>query len=92
MLAGYALCLFAVYTTIPIVLERSSATLLNLSLLTSDFYALLSGLLIFGFAINPLYYAALVLVVTGLILYERQPPPVSVNLSPKVNGPSSANE
>lgn len=66
--------MFSVYSLGPIILARASATLFNLSLLTSDFYGLMAGLLIFSLDINPLYYGAFVIVILGLILYEHSPP------------------
>ena len=53
------------------------ATLFNLSLLTSDAWAIAAALLIFGQPLSPLYWPALALIAGGLVLYNRAPPPLA---------------
>ena len=71
LLVGFALCLFFLYSLFPVFLQAAGATPLNLSLLSSDFYALLFGIVLFGFEIHALYVVAFVMVVGGVALYER---------------------
>ena len=49
---GFALCLFCVYSLVPVFLAVAGATPLNLSLLSSDFYALLFGIILFDFEVS----------------------------------------
>jgi solute carrier family 35 protein F1/2 len=50
-LLGFAGCLFALYSLMPIVMERTSAASVNLNLLSADFYALLIGLFLFQYKV-----------------------------------------
>ena len=43
LLGVYVMSLFVIYSVVPMILMASGATFLNLSLLTSDFWALLFG-------------------------------------------------
>lgn len=52
LFALFAFCLFTMYTLVPVLLDFSSATFLNLSLLTSDVYALVAGMLLFSFKVS----------------------------------------
>ena len=70
LLAGFALCLFCVYTLVPIALEREGATFLNLSLLTSDVFAIVAGIFLFDYKMTALYIVAAILIVFGLIVYN----------------------
>ncbi|XP_031574432.1 solute carrier family 35 member F1-like [Actinia tenebrosa] len=72
---GFAVCLFLLYTLMPIALKISSAMVVNLSLLTADFYTLLLGLLLFKYKFSPLYFAAFSLVITGLVFYNSKSVP-----------------
>ncbi len=69
-MVGFAVCLWCVYALVPIMLERSGATFLNLSLLTSDVFAIVAGIFLFGFVPSLFYILAAVLIVAGLIVYN----------------------
>lgn len=43
LFAAESVCMFFIYTIMPVVLEMSSAAFLNVNLLTADFYAVLVG-------------------------------------------------
>jgi hypothetical protein len=43
----YNLCLFGLYVTVPLLIRATSASLLNLSMLTSDVYSVLFGIFLF---------------------------------------------
>lgn len=53
---AFAVCQYFYYTVMPVVMRLSSATVVNLSLLTSDLYTLLIGLLIFGYKVKCFLY------------------------------------
>eukprot|EP00958_Prasinococcus_capsulatus_P012198 scaffold1212_cov230-Prasinococcus_capsulatus_cf.AAC.2 len=80
-LSGYALCLFAFYGLVPLMLRSSSAAFFNLSLLTSDVWAVILRGTLFHHLVGPLYFVAAVVVTGGLILY---------NLAPEQTGSSNA--
>jgi drug/metabolite transporter (DMT)-like permease len=75
LMLGFAGCLFAMYSLTSVFLSHCDATLFNLSLLTSDAWAILASLVLFGQPIRPLYWPALALIVCGLFVYNRAPPP-----------------
>lgn len=52
LLIGFALFLFTLYSLVPILMRLSSATIFNLSLLTTDFYSLLFGLFLFHYKVS----------------------------------------
>lgn len=55
----------------------SEATLLNLSLLTTDLWSATFSILVEGIVPSPLFWVALVVVFLGIFLYEMGPSPVS---------------
>ncbi|KAK4419359.1 Solute carrier family 35 member F1 [Sesamum alatum] len=73
---GNTTACFMFYTLSPFVLKMSGATLFNLSLLTSDMWAVLIRVFIYKQQVNWLYYSAYVLVAVGIFIYsntERDP-------------------
>jgi len=76
-LLGFNGCLFGMYVAVPILLEVSSATFMNLSLLTADFYSLAVAMVLFGSKPSLLYFAAFVVIVSGLITYNIAGDPTS---------------
>ncbi|GAB4856437.1 hypothetical protein Ancab_040491 [Ancistrocladus abbreviatus] len=88
--AGYTLSSFFFYTLVPFVLKLSGATLLNLSLLTSDMWAVVIRIFFYHQQVDWLYYLCFALVVVGLIIYsktEKDPIPLSslVNQNPNTD-------
>jgi len=75
LVLGFGLCLFCMYLLTARFFQESNAAVFNLSLLTSDLWAILSSALLFGQALQPLYFLALALVVVGLVLYHSGPAP-----------------
>ncbi|KAB2607766.1 solute carrier family 35 member F1-like [Pyrus ussuriensis x Pyrus communis] len=78
--AGYTLAGILFYTITPFVLKRSGATLLNLSILTSDMWAVVVRIFFYRQQVDWLYYVAFSVVVIGLIIYsltEKDPAPVT---------------
>jgi solute carrier family 35 protein F1/2 len=45
---GFAMCMFGLYSLSPYMVAMASATLFNLSILTSDGFAVIAGVFIFG--------------------------------------------
>ncbi|XP_067051425.1 solute carrier family 35 member F1-like [Acropora muricata] len=76
-IAGFGICLFLLYNLMPFVMQLSSATVVNLSLLTADFYSLLCGLLLFHYKFSALYLGSFALVIIGVIVYNLKPTPTS---------------
>jgi solute carrier family 35 protein F1/2 len=72
---GFDIAMFTLYSVAPTLLRLSSATFFNLSLLTSDFYGLILGIILFDYTINTLYPIAYVLIIGGLIVYNIFPSP-----------------
>ena len=48
----FVICQYMYYTLMPWVITLSSATVVNLSLLTSDLYTLMFGLFLFGYKVR----------------------------------------
>ncbi|KAF9437081.1 hypothetical protein BGZ76_002047 [Entomortierella beljakovae] len=74
-IVGYDVALFIMYSVTPVLFRLSSATFLNLSLLTSDFYGLVFGIFLFNAKINELYPIAYILIIGGLVVYNLYPAP-----------------
>lgn len=92
LIAGYVFMLFLFYVNASIVIEKNDATYFNLSLLTSDLYALLFAYFVFRSSIHWLYFVALTLVVLGLIIYHSIDSPTSRSTAeddPAVNSTTS---
>ncbi|OWM79096.1 hypothetical protein CDL15_Pgr003267 [Punica granatum] len=68
--AGYAVAMFAFYSLTPFVLRMSGAALFNLSLLTSDMWAVVIRIFFYRQGVDWLYYLAFSLVIIGLIVYS----------------------
>lgn len=67
---GYGLSMFAFYTLVPFLLKMSGATIFNLSLLTSDMWAILISIFFYHKAVDWLYYVAFGVVAVGLTIYS----------------------
>ncbi|KAK3811753.1 MAG: solute carrier family 35 member SLC35F1/F2/F6 [Benniella sp.] len=72
---GFDIAMFLLYSVSPILLRLSSATFFNLSLLTSDFYGLIFGLILFSAKMQDLYPVSYVLTILGIIFYNIYPAP-----------------
>lgn len=75
-MVGFVLCLFFMYTNTTSYLQESDATLFNLSLLTSDVYAVVFTYFFDGYLVSWLYFVAFALVMCGLLLYHSEKPPL----------------
>ncbi|KAI8092649.1 uncharacterized protein BX664DRAFT_277039 [Halteromyces radiatus] len=72
----YVICLFSMYSLIPMIYRLYGATFVSMSLMTSNFYSLLIGLLFLNAKMPPLYPLAYLLVIAGATLYNLTQPPV----------------
>lgn len=52
LFAAYALCLFLLYSLMPLVIMLTSATTVNLSLLTSDIFSFFFGVFLFHYTVS----------------------------------------
>uniref|UniRef100_A0A8D3DCY3 Solute carrier family 35 member F2 n=1 Tax=Scophthalmus maximus TaxID=52904 RepID=A0A8D3DCY3_SCOMX len=52
LFAVYALCMYALYSFMPVVVKMTSATAVNLSLLTADLFSLFCGLFLFHYKVS----------------------------------------
>jgi len=73
LLLGFALCLFSFYSLVPLMLRLSSATFLNISLLSSDILAIVAAIFLFDRVPSVLYFIAYVIVMLGVIIYNINP-------------------
>lgn len=75
---GFILCLFFMYTNTTAYLVESDATLFNLSLLTSDVYAVVFSYFFYGSLVSWMYFVAFALVIIGLFVYHSEKPPIKI--------------
>ncbi|KAJ6797232.1 solute carrier family 35 member F1-like isoform X1 [Iris pallida] len=67
---GFALAMFLFYSTVPIILKISGSTMLNLSLLTSDMWAVLIRIFAYHEKVDWMYFIAFGAVAVGLVVYS----------------------
>ncbi|XP_020359322.1 solute carrier family 35 member F2 isoform X2 [Oncorhynchus kisutch] len=70
LFAGYALCMYTLYSCMPIVVRKTSATAVNLSLLTEDLLSLFCGLFLFQYTFSGLYIVSLVIILVGFVSFN----------------------
>ncbi|XP_039913093.2 solute carrier family 35 member F2 [Hirundo rustica] len=73
LFTAFALCMFALYSFMPVVIKVTSATSVNLGILTSDLYSLFFGLFLFFYNFSGLYILSFVVIMVGFILYISTP-------------------
>lgn len=69
----YALCMYALYSFMPVVVKMTSATAVNLSLLTADLFSLFCGLFLFHYTFSTLYIVSFVVITLGFIMFNAVP-------------------
>ncbi|KAF0927546.1 hypothetical protein E2562_034255 [Oryza meyeriana var. granulata] len=67
---GFAVAMFMFYSLVPILLKISGSTMLNLSLLTSDMWAILIRVFAYHEKVDWMYYVAFGAVAIGLVIYS----------------------
>ncbi|XP_062983802.1 solute carrier family 35 member F2 [Elgaria multicarinata webbii] len=70
---AFALCMFGLYSFMPLVIKVTSATSVNLGILTADLYSLFFGLFLFGYKFSVLYLLSFVVIMVGFVLYCSTP-------------------
>ncbi|NXN84049.1 S35F2 protein, partial [Bombycilla garrulus] len=73
LFSGFALCMFGLYSFMPVVIKVTSATSVNLGILTSDLYSLFLGLFLFQYKFSGLYIVSFVTIMVGFTLYCSTP-------------------
>lgn len=68
-LVGYTLCLFIFYSLVPLILRMGSAAIFDVNLLTANFWGVIIGTRVFGYAVHWMYPIAFVLIICGLVVY-----------------------
>ncbi|XP_020531928.1 solute carrier family 35 member F2 isoform X3 [Amborella trichopoda] len=67
---GFSLAMFLFYSSVPLLLKISGATMLNLSLLTSDMWAVVIRIFAYNEKVDWLYFVAFGAVAVGLLIYS----------------------
>jgi len=70
VLLGFNVCSFLLYSLAPVLFRMAGATFYNLSLLTSDVYGLIFGILLFKAHITVWYPFAYVWIISGILLFN----------------------
>ncbi|KAM5245971.1 solute carrier family 35 member F2 [Ctenodactylus gundi] len=73
LFVAFALCMFCLYSFMPLVIKVTSATSVNLGILTADLYSLFFGLFLFGYKFSVLYILSFSIIMVGFILYCSTP-------------------
>ncbi|XVF29287.1 hypothetical protein REPUB_Repub15cG0108000 [Reevesia pubescens] len=67
---GFSLAMFMFYSFVPVLLKMSGSTMLNLSLLTSDMWAVVIRIFAYHEKVDWMYFLAFAAVAVGLIIYS----------------------
>lgn len=67
---GFSVAMFLFYSFVPILLKISGSTMLNLSLLTSDMWAVVIRIFAYHEKVDWMYFVAFAAVAVGLIVYS----------------------
>ncbi|XP_043499312.1 solute carrier family 35 member F1-like isoform X3 [Polistes fuscatus] len=78
-LMTYCIIQFVFFSLVPVVLDESGATALQLALLTADSFNILSGMLIHQYKFHALYFVSYTLIMTGIYIYAIKRTPMSSN-------------
>ncbi|XP_028277385.1 solute carrier family 35 member F2-like [Parambassis ranga] len=73
LFAVYAFCMYALYSFMPVVVKMTSATAVNLSLLTADLFSLFCGLFLFHYTFSALYIISFVVITVGFVMFNAVP-------------------
>ncbi|XP_035390193.1 solute carrier family 35 member F2 [Electrophorus electricus] len=76
LLCTFAVCMYVLYSCMPVVVKLSSATAVNLSLLTADLFSLFCGLFLFQYSFSGLYVVSLVVIMVGFVTFNAIPSPL----------------
>ncbi|KAK9536805.1 hypothetical protein VZT92_006565 [Zoarces viviparus] len=73
LFAVFALCMFLLYSFMPVVVKMTSATAVNLSLLTADLFSLFCGIFLFQCTFSTLYIVSFVIITVGFVMFNAVP-------------------
>lgn len=73
LFVAFVICMFCLYSFMPLVIKVTSATSVNLGILTADLYSLFFGLFLFGYKFSVLYLLSFTVIMVGFILYCSTP-------------------
>ncbi|KAK7864014.1 hypothetical protein R5R35_000119 [Gryllus longicercus] len=77
LFCGFGVAQFVFHSIAPVVLRDSGATALQLSLLTSDFYCVLGGILLLHYKVHVLYFVSFSLTMVGVLIYAIKRTPIT---------------
>uniref|UniRef100_A0A8D3BA37 Info solute carrier family 35 member F2, like n=2 Tax=Scophthalmus maximus TaxID=52904 RepID=A0A8D3BA37_SCOMX len=77
LFTAFALCMYTLYSCMPLVMKLSSATAVNLSMLTADLFSLFCGIFLFQYDFSGLYLVSLVVILIGFITFNTVPTPAA---------------
>uniref|UniRef100_A0A672S6M5 Solute carrier family 35 member F2-like n=1 Tax=Sinocyclocheilus grahami TaxID=75366 RepID=A0A672S6M5_SINGR len=73
LFVAYTLCMYGLYSFMPVVVNMTSATAVNLSLLTADLFSLFCGMFLFRYNFSGLYIVSFVVITLGFIMFNIVP-------------------
>ncbi|XP_070773712.1 solute carrier family 35 member F2-like [Enoplosus armatus] len=73
LFAAYVLCMYGLYSFMPVVVKMTSATAVNLSLLTADLFSLFCGIFLFHYKFSTLYIISFVVITVGFVMFNAVP-------------------
>ncbi|XP_027928774.1 solute carrier family 35 member F1-like [Vigna unguiculata] len=95
---GFAVAMFMFYSLVPVLLKINGSTMLNLSLLTSDMWAVLIRIFAYHEKVDWMYFVAFGAVTLGLVIYsggdrdeDQNPPNSGDDLHPALKQDEEAN-
>ncbi|XP_059613706.1 solute carrier family 35 member F1-like [Phlebotomus argentipes] len=91
-LAAYGVTQFVFYSLIPYVLRHSGATAIQLYLLTSDFFSLIIGMVLYKFRFHGLYFLNYLLAMSGIYIFTIKKTPIAAQQRAANNNSQSAEE
>uniref|UniRef100_A0A7E4V2L6 EamA domain-containing protein n=1 Tax=Panagrellus redivivus TaxID=6233 RepID=A0A7E4V2L6_PANRE len=71
----FTVSMFAFYSMVSVVVEKTSALMFNLAALSADFYTLIASLVIFHIPFKPFYLVSFIIVIIGSIVYSIRKTP-----------------
>ncbi|XP_041808641.1 solute carrier family 35 member F2 [Chelmon rostratus] len=71
--AVYVLFMYTLYSCMPVVVKMTSATAVNLSLLTADLFSLFCGIFLFHHTFSTLYIVSFVVITLGFVMFNAVP-------------------
>ncbi|XP_054163573.1 solute carrier family 35 member F2-like, partial [Oppia nitens] len=73
LVIGFSMSQLLVYITMPLAIQLSDSSAVNISILSSDFYTLIVGLYLFRYKFHWLYFISGATVIVGYLVYHMEP-------------------